>query len=391
MQYQIKRKETLISYLIGSAFLFSSICLLMNILFPSITGFGEIFVILLLLVGFFLCFPRMRIDINLLILNLFLLAFILVSYFYYDMASVISGLLQNYVVWGIGITILMMQHYNLRITLNFTFFVSCLIIICELISNAHINYESMTWAYSIFPCVATVIVHFYYCRFKGKLKLLYIPGIVMLIKFIAFSNRGGIVSLAMLIYLVSIKAINSRDYKLKNKTLLNLLLLILLVFAVLFFEQIVGFFFHVTTASGYEISAIQKMYMLIQSGNVTNNRSELYVYALEGFIKSPIWGNGVGSFSVIHGGWVHNFILQVLYEGGLLLFFVIMIPLIRIFCFFVFGTHIGPYEYSFFVLLFSTSIPRLLFSTELWNTQAFWMLLAFGIIYFRKSRQNKEV
>lgn len=381
MLYQNNKKVFILSCLVGSAFLFNSICLLMNIIAPSIAGFGKIFITIILLTGMIMCFPRIRIAKNVIILNVFLLVLILASYFYYGCAAEISVLLQNYIVWGLGVTIIMMQKYDLKVVLDFCFYVSTATIICELLTNAHVAYEPMTWTYSIFPCVASVVVHFLYCRFDGIVKkIFYIPGLIMLIKFIAFSNRGGIVSLAVLLYLVSIKTINTKDLKLRNKTMLNIILLIILICIVVFYEQIIGFLFDIANSNGYKISSLNKMYRLIQEGNITNNRSELYEYAINGFKASPLWGKGIGAFSVNHGGWTHNFVLQILYEGGLLLFAAIIIPLIRIVFLFLKGTNIDAYRYSFFVLLFCTSIPRLLFSTELWNTQAFWMLLAFGLI-----------
>lgn len=384
------RKSIIVSILVSSAFLFNSICLLANILFPSVSGFGDIFIIFVLLVGIFICFPIVRINWGNLTLNLILLAWMVFSYIYYSGDSTIAGLLKNFTVWGIGITIIMMQDYDLKLTLDFSLYVSFFVILFEVAGNGHLTYESMTWSYAIFPCIATMLVHFAYSRFDGVLKrLLYIPGFIMLVKFVMFANRGAIVSLMALLYLIAIKGIHAKK-ELKNKKFLNIVLLVLLICVVLFYEEIIYFLYDFTTSLGYDISSVGKMYRLILEDNVTNNRSELYAYAMNGFLNSPLWGNGIGGFSANHGGWVHNIVLQLLYEGGILLFTIILVPVAMITIYFLKGKNIDRDMYAFFTLLFCTSVPRLLFSTELWNTQGFWMLIAFGMACMNGMIRRKD-
>ena len=128
------------------------------------------------------------------------------------------------------------------------------------------------------------------------------------------------------------------------------------------------------------IYAIQKMYSGIIADNITNNRIELYKFAWKGFLSSPIWGHGIGAFAVKHGGWPHNFILQLLYEGGILLFTLVMIPFCRIVLAVMKSNSLTTTDYAMFVCLFATSVPKLLFSSELWKVQVFWLLLAFGMM-----------
>ncbi|SHF07159.1 O-antigen ligase family protein [Lactonifactor longoviformis] len=385
-------RNTITSCLVAMAFLFNSICLLVGILFPAISGFGDVFVIIILFIGFLLCLTSpMRLIRNVIFMNLLLLLAIILSYIYYRFSPMIYTLMLNFFAWGIGIAVIMMQDYDLRKTINISYVFSTITCIFELIFNAHNLYEPMTWTYAIFPCLATIIVHFIYCRYSGiLLKLFYIPGLLMLFKFFLYANRGGVVSLLLLIYLVSIKGKNSNSNKLRNKKILNILLLILLVCSVFFYEQIIAILYNLLSQRDIEVSALSKMYRMIGLGNVTNNRNELYIYAWNGFLESPLWGNGIGGFSVNHGGWTHNFVLQILYEGGIALFIIIIVPLVKIVVFFINGKQVTNEEYSLFALFFCTSVPRLLFSTELWNTQGFWMLLAFGMITIKKHKNIRK-
>ena len=212
----------------------------------------------------------------------------------------------------------------------------------------------------------------------------------MLIKFVLNANRGGLISLAVLVILLNFKTKDKSNNKLKNKYLLGTLLIILFVILIVFIEQITLYLYDTLASYGVEVSAIKKMYRLIEADNVSNNREELYNFAWNGFLSSPVFGNGIGGFSVNHGGWAHNLILQLLYEGGVILTALILVPLIKSSVFILKSTIVTVEEYAMYIVLFSTSIPRLLFSTELWNTQAFWMLFALCILIGSKYKNKKR-
>lgn len=382
--------ENVYSILVALAFMFGSINLMVNILFPAIAGFGEILIVFILGVEIITLMISRKVIFNSSISAFFfILLWVIISYISFSFSSIVLTLLINYVVWGIGIVIVMMQDYDIRKVINISFYIATFTIIIDLITSARNNYETMTWTYAIFPCIAVCIVHFCYCRFKPGLKqLLYIPGFIMCLIFILNANRGGMISLLTLVYLISIKTISKRTDKLRNKRLLNIVLLIVALVIALFWGQIITGIYYLTRSWNLQISSVQKMYRLFQAENITNNRIELYQYAWNGFLSSPLWGHGVGGFSINHGGWIHNFVLQVLYEGGIILFAVIIIPLVRSVTYFLKKENLSSEDYSLFVLLFCTSIPRLLFSTELWNTQSFWMLLAFGLISIRTEKKR---
>lgn len=385
------KREKRISIVISLAFLFNSICLLTNTLFPSVSNFGEMFVFALLLIGALICITSvMTINTTLLLINGTILIAMLLSFAFYDSNSDIKTLFINFIAWGIGITVIMMQKYVIRKVMDISFWMSVLIIAVDIITFAHERYESMTWTYAIFPCLAISIIHFNYCRFsKGYLKLAYIPGLILLIKFVFTANRGGLISLMVLLFLISIKSISKNSKHLKSHRMLAVVMLLIGVLIIVNLEPIVEYLYLALESRNIEISALSKMRRLIESDNLINNRDELYVFAWEGFLASPLWGNGIGAFSVNHGGWAHNFILQLLYEGGILLSSLILIPMIDSFLFVFRDNRIAGDEYSFFVLLFTTSVPRLLFSTELWNTQTFWMLFAFCIIIRYKYSEKR--
>ena len=387
----ITREKKITSVIIAIAFLFNAICLAANLIIPSFAGFGDVLAIALLLIGLCSCFPVLKISYNALLICVTILFMVLVSYFIYGQASEIFSLLKNYIVWGIGISVILMQPFDLEKTLDTAMVLSTSIIIADLILNADIHYESMVWTYAIFPCIATMLIHFVYRRHKSWFgKLLYIPGIIMFFKFILNSNRGGLFSLAFLLYFIIMRKISKGTKYTSKRGITSVIVLLVICILAINYEAIVEALYNLLSANDIKVSAVNKMYRLIMTENVLNNRSELYEFAWKGFLESPIWGNGVGAFSVNHGGWAHNLFLQVLYEGGVLLFSLVFIPLLIIIYHMVWGDKVKKENYAFLVLLFCTSIPRLLFSTEIWNTQSFWMLLVFGLISINNEKRIKN-
>ena len=384
-------KQKLFSVLITMAYLFNSICFLVNLLLPSITDFGDYFIIILLLIGGIICMiSSFRINLTVLGINGFLLLFMIISYFYYDSDENIRTLLFNFVVWGICVTIIMTQKYDAQLMLDLSFGVSAVVMVLDILTNADENYDALTWTYSVLPCIAVTIVHFFYSR-SNKLiaKVVYFVGLLMIVKFILNANRGGLLSLITVFIMLTFKKKNEKNNTLKCKWRLGTFLLIILIILVLLIKPVSLFVYDTLSTFGIEVSAIKKMSELIETNNIANNREELYDFAWNGFLHSPAWGNGIGGFSVNHGGWVHNIILQLFYEGGLLLALIVFIPLVRNCLFIIRDSRITAPEYSLFAILFSTSIPKLMFSTELWNTPTFWMLFSFCILLKSQYRKHQ--
>ena len=386
------KKNIILATLIAMVFLFNPICMGMNLIFPDIVNFGDRFIILLLIAGILCCFPKIKIYLGTFLLCISILILMLASYVYRGFSPIILDLLKNYVVWGIVITFFMMQPYNKETFVKVAYVISFIVIVVDLTVNTNVEYSSMTWSYSVFPCLAVMMIHFIYFRFRSVLgKLSYIPGFLILIKFLIGANRGGFFSLAFLFYFIISKKVISRTDKVKNRTIVSVIILILVVFVALNFEEIVFALYNMLAKADIDITSIDKMYRLIMSNNLTNNRTELYAFAWDGFLESPLFGKGIGAFSINYGGWTHNFILQILYEGGILLFSLIMIPMGRVVGLFIGDHDVSVEDYAMFTLFFCTSIPKLLFSTELWRTQGFWMLFVFGLMVLRMRKCNKVI
>lgn len=383
MVYNINPRGFLRELLIAIVIMFNAICLLVNELMPSVSNFGDILIILVILCGAVACLLNGKILLRrFLLINGAILLWMLGSFVFYDFNQDIFSLLINYLVWGIIITFFMTLEYDIQKTLNIALPIASITLLVDLLCNGVAQYEAMTWTYAVFPCLCVCFAHMTLCKGQlGKLRwLYYLPAILMLFRFITEANRGGWVSLIVLVYLLTAKTKIQQDTKLRNRVLWNVLFVTSIVLAVFFYDWIITVLYKLTSGLGINIYSIEKMYRGIVADNITNNRTELYQFAWEGFLSSPIWGHGIGAFAVNHGGWPHNFILQLLYEGGILLFLLVMIPFGKILLAVMKSNSITTTDYAMFVCLFATSVPKLLVSAELWNAQGFWMLLAFGMV-----------
>ena len=106
----------------------------------------------------------------------------------------------------------------------------------------------------------------------------------------------------------------------------------------------------------------------------------MYVLAWDGFLRSPIIGNGVGSFTDNYGvygfTYIHNILLQILYELGLLfglpIIIIVLTPLKTI----VFDLYTKK-DLSLLIVLFASSVPMLMLSSELWINRQLWLMLGY--------------
>lgn len=135
------------------------------------------------------------------------------------------------------------------------------------------------------------------------------------------------------------------------------------------------------------LNVVDKFLRLDDNGDMTNGRESLSTMAWKGIVESPLWGNGISQFNNNTGeGYPHNFVLQMLYDGGIILTLAIMAPvtqsLIRKL------KTISENKFAFFVLLFFASVPGALFSGDLWNASTLWMF--FGFVLAKNSIVEKS-
>ena len=159
---------------------------------------------------------------------------------------------------------------------------------------------------------------------------------------------------------------------------------------------LLGFFFipilevanSILNDAGISVNFINKFISLDQDNDITNGREIVYSMVIDDIIKNPLLGGGMDLFDFYYPGmnYPHNFLLQILYDGGLLLFVILVIPLYRgIKRFWVSCTHD---EYAVYTALFFGSVPGAMFSGNLWQNGLLWML--FGALLSNTFVYNKN-
>jgi hypothetical protein len=236
----------------------------------------------------------------------------------------------------------------------------------------------MSISYGILPYLNANITLLFFDKSRILRVLAALSILAYLPKFILYGSRGSILSFLLCIIICFLLKKNFSLRQIFIKTIKWCALLIL------FSPLVYNFLKFIVTE--YNIFFLRKIVYASGIVEAMNGRDVLYVSALQGFISSPLYGKGIASFDNYSGIYPHNIFLQVLYEGGIIfavpLFYLILRSVNLIF------KRTIEYDKRIFVLyLFVTSLVNLLFSSNFWRHQIFWLLI--GLILSLK-RRNRE-
>lgn len=246
------------------------------------------------------------------------------------------------------------------------------------------DFTSMEVSYGfLIPVTASIVYLFVYFRdetFKQKLVTiaLFIANAVFFVYLLRFASRGVIVSLALLIlfYFITDMKDNCGIRWKKGRVGIVFIVFIILAFSfIAFFEYMNKW---ASNTFGVDFYVLEKMVDMADSGDISNGREGLNVITWKGFWESPLWGNGIDIYdSKTQMAYPHNFILNILYDGGLLLFLFILVPITKGFvkklksC--------NKDEYALFMVLFFSSVPGALFSQDMYQVSVLWITFGYAV------------
>lgn len=233
-----------------------------------------------------------------------------------------------------------------------------------------------------------VYLRFYYRKESIRMKIIMLffaaINLFYLVQMAMFGSRGPILCAVLLIMSFFIIRIddNKKVFFRKGRVLIIIIGLLFLIFS---FTAILQALQDFLAKFDISLNVVDKFLRLDDNGDMTNGRESLSTMAWKGIVESPLWGNGISQFNNNTGeGYPHNFVLQMLYDGGIILTLAIMVPvtqsLIRKL------KTISENKFSFFVLLFFASVPGALFSGDLWNQGSLWLF--FGFVLSRNIFSN---
>ena len=237
---------------------------------------------------------------------------------------------------------------------------------------------SMDTSYAfLIPIIATMLYIKFYIKEDQHTSRVIMWGLVV-INAVFFSqlflhgSRGPLLSIFLLfLFIVTVRK-KEKSYGVsfsKGKMgTISILLLVFLSSYLLFFQVLIDLF----SLVGVESHAMVKILDLGSSGDVSNGRTYLNTLTMNGIMENPIFGNGFDRYHAnTNNLYPHNFVLQLLYDGGIVYFLVVLTPvvigLIKLF---------KKCTYDEFVLitfLMFSSVPGALFSNNLYASSLLWM------------------
>ena len=250
------------------------------------------------------------------------------------------------------------------------------------------NTLSMGKCYSMLvPVLACfVFLRFFFMKENIWKRLLLLPfmaiNIFYLIQMVMFGSRSPI--LCVLLFIVSCFTVQISDNKQIHFRKGNIVLIFigLIILGSLFIPilQAISVFFGNIDIS---LNVIDKILRLHEDGNILNGRDNISELALLGIYQSPILGHGLAQFQQNTGMvYPHNFLLQMLYDGGLFLTSCVLIPILKA------GIHkiknASADEFIYLIFLFFASVPGALFSGDLWQSVILWLF--FGSLLSREKK-----
>lgn len=238
---------------------------------------------------------------------------------------------------------------------------------------------SMGLTYAFLPPVIATIVYVF-TWFKNdsvKMKFLILIGslinLLFLIRMMLYGSRGPILAvIGVLAFLFLVKKNTEVGVKINKKIAIVLIAILAILFANL--ENFLSFFDSILGAYNIDFRFIEKSLTLMSEDNLDHDRGTIAAMAWKGFFENPFFGNGLDRFMPNTGiTYPHNFILQILYDGGLFLFIILLIPVLRgllikyRFC--------SLSSYMVLTTLFFASVPGALLSGNMWRQALLWLLM----------------
>ena len=229
------------------------------------------------------------------------------------------------------------------------------------------------------PIVATIGYLFLYYKEEKKFdKVITLTlaaiNAVYFYQILLYGSRGPILCVLLLVLFMWVVRINKTGVGTKLPKSRLIISIISIAMVVLFFFPLLGIISNHTSS----FHAIEKIYRLSSEGDITNGREAIAGIALRLFLDSPIYGHGLDRFEANTGiVYPHNFILQILYDGGIILFFTLFVPVI-----------IGAKnilkkctrdEYAAFVVLLFASVPGAMFSGDMWLLSILWLFFGYSL------------
>lgn len=351
-------------------------------------------------------FVSCKIDINLRKRSILLLFLIFTLYF---LSVFFKGKAVNYnlvqlVFYAVIPVLCANLNFNTKLVCKYSLYLSLFTILG---GNKFFEYQysfmnqaDMGYIYPLVTMLVIAMFHFRYYRKESDTNwfiwVCYLYNIYVLIRTCLVANRGALLTIIFTFFIIILYDFNKQG-QMKKKGIKQIIIctitFICLAFVIFnldsLLELLSNFFSQVIS---YVPSFILKMQRYIGFDDISNGRSEINILLFEAIKERPFYGYGMETFYEYSDHlypFPHNFILQFIYEGGILfalipVFFALW-ALIKV----LFGTIKYKEVFIFSAILVCQCFPKLLFSTDAWMGTALWMLIAYSMNYLIKDNGKK--
>lgn len=254
--------------------------------------------------------------------------------------------------------------------------------------NPEQSVEIMIMSYTIIPIILACFQVISSKEFKKGYRIVaIIPFIIYMFLIISKSSRGPILALVVYFLLRVLFYKPSKD-KIWIKITIILVLTISIVLCCVFMEQVLTTVKNVLDSMSIDSMFVDRMLQVLEEGDgsILSGRDEIYKEALDEISHSFIWGNGIGAFEGKYGHYVHNVVLQIICEGGIICigyFIYLLYYLIR------FLITEKKEEVTFLCFMTSIALVQLMISSYYWSSLKFWLLIGY-IIYLKNRKKRGE-
>ena len=231
------------------------------------------------------------------------------------------------------------------------------------------------------PVIANLVYIRYFFMQENKLmKFALLPitaiNIFYLVQMTMFGSRAPVLCVLLLIASLFLFFVENSAIRIRKGRVFIIVACVVVV--ALSFTQILQAISNYLAQFDISLNVIDKFLRLDDSGDMTNGRGDIDKVVWEGIWQSPIIGHGTSQFERNTGiVYPHNFILQMLYDGGIILASIVFVPVVR--SLLQKKKLISKEEFILLLCLFFASVPGALFSGDLWNSIVLWMFFGFVV------------
>lgn len=308
-------------------------------------------------------------------LNISVLAYIVFNYIFYSKYRLeIKEILNTYIYSGIVSTFIYSYCKNYKKTFNMLFIMS--IINIPIISILFINRKTNGLNYMDLGYYLLTTIIILYLKFYKEKKYVYLVLVIplSLVMFI-YGSRGATISLIFCIMLtVFLNLKNCINYK---KIILSIFLSSFVIGLVFIGSQenyLIKFNNYLNSKGiySYAITKYVDPYESFSSG-----RNKRYEIALKDIEKSPIIGNGIGNYTNQYGlNYIHNILLQLMDEGGIILLIIIGYLILKFFKKLLTEKDIN--KQIIYIFLISLTF-KLIITSQYWDEPTFWIIIMISL------------